>query len=73
MRRYGSISKRVEERLEEEFRLISRHRMAGFLLLYREIALIAQGIMEERGLTHPETPFGGEAAGQGARLLGGLC
>ena len=65
MRRYGSISKRVEERLEEEFRLISRHRMAGFLLLYREIALIAQGIMEERGLTHPETPLEERPPGRG--------
>ena len=65
MRRYGSVSKRVEERLEEEFRLISRHRMAGFLLLYREIALIAQGIMEERGLTHPETPLEERPPGRG--------
>ena len=67
MRRYGSISKRVEERLEEEFNLIARHGMAGFLLLYREIALIAQGIMEERGLAHPETPLWrrGHRAGAG--------
>ena len=65
MRRYGSISKRVEERLEEEFCLISRHHMAGFLLLYREIVLIAQGIMEERGLTHPETPLEERPPGRG--------
>ena len=65
VRRYGAVSKRVEERLEEEFRLISRHRMAGFLLLYREIALIAQGIMEERGLTHPETPLEERPPGRG--------
>ena len=65
MRRYGSISKRVGERLEEEFRLISRHHMAGFLLLYREIVLIAQGIMEERGLTHPETPLEERPPGRG--------
>ena len=65
MRRYGSISKRVEERLEEEFSLIARHGMAGFLLLYREIALIAQGIMEERGLAHPETPLEERPPGRG--------
>ena len=64
-RRYGSISKRVEERLEEEFSLIARHGMAGFLLLYREIALIAQGIMEERGLAHPETPLEQRPPGRG--------
>ena len=48
-RRYGSVSKRVAERLEEEFSLIGSHGLAGFLLLYREIVLIAQGIVEERG------------------------
>ena len=65
VRRYGSISRRVEERLEEEFNLIARHGMAGFLLLYREIALIAQGIMEERGLAHPETPLEERPPGRG--------
>ena len=65
MRRYGSISRRVEERLEEEFNLIARHGMAGFLLLYREIALIAQGVMEERGLAHPETPLEERPPGRG--------
>ena len=48
-RRYGSVSKRIAERLEEEFSLIGGHGLAGFLLLYREIVLIAQGIVEERG------------------------
>ena len=47
-RRYGSVSKRIAERLEEEFSLIGGHGLAGFLLLYREIVLIAQGIVEER-------------------------
>ena len=57
LRRYGSVSEQAEERLEEEFRLIGRHRLAGFLLLYREIVLIAQQIMEEKGMTHPEIPL----------------
>ena len=65
VRRYGSISKKVEERLDEEFRLIARHNMAGFLLLYREIALIAQGIMEERGLVQSETPLEERPPGRG--------
>ena len=42
VRRYGSITERVESRLQEEFRLIERNGMAGFLLLYREIALLAR-------------------------------
>ena len=48
VRRYGSVSKRVAERLEEEFSLIGSHGLAGFLLLYREIVLIAHEIVEER-------------------------
>ena len=39
LRRYGSVSARVGERLDEEFRLIRRHRLAGFLLLYRQFAI----------------------------------
>ena len=53
VRRYGSMSPRVKERLDEEFRLIRKHGLAGFLLLYREIVLLAQKIMEERGLADP--------------------
>ena len=65
LRRYGSMSKPVKERLEEEFRLIGRHRLAGFLLLYREIVLIAQQIMEEKGMAHPEIPLEERPPGRG--------
>ena len=65
LRRYGSMSERVEKRLEEEFRLIERHRLAGFLLLYREIVLIAQQIMEEKGMAHPEIPLEERPPGRG--------
>ena len=65
LRRYGSMSKGVEDRLEEEFRLIKRHRLAGFLLLYREIVLIAQKIMEEKGMAHPEIPLEERPPGRG--------
>ena len=64
-RRYGTVTSEVEARLEEEFRLISRHKLAGFLLLYREIVLLAQKIMEEKGLTHPETPLEERPPGRG--------
>ena len=55
----------VEARLDEEFHLIGRHRLAGFLLLYREIVLLAQKIMEEKGLSHPETPLEERPPGRG--------
>ena len=64
-RRYGSVTREVEERLREEFKLIGRHGLAGFLLLYREIVLLAQQIMEERGLVHPETPLEERPPGRG--------
>ena len=64
-RRYGAVSTQVRERLEEEFRLIRMHRLAGFLLLYREIALLAQAITEEKGLAPPETPLEERPPGRG--------
>ena len=65
VRRYGSVTQQVEQRLEEEFRLIGRHGLAGFLLLYREIVLLAQNIMEEKGLISPETPLEERPPGRG--------
>ena len=59
------MSHKVEERLEEEFRLIHRLNLSGFLLLYREIALLAQRIMQERGLVDPETPVEERPPGRG--------
>ena len=65
-RRYGgSVPQRVEARLREEFRLIERLNLAGFLLLYREIAHLAQSIMEERGMVGPETPMEERPPGRG--------
>ncbi len=59
------MSERVEERLDEEFRLIKRYRLAGSLLLYREIVLLAQQIMEEKGMAHPEIPLEERPPGRG--------
>ena len=64
-RRYGSVPRKVAERLREEFRLIELHNLAGFLLLYREIVLLAQKIMEEKGLIQPETPLEERPPGRG--------
>jgi len=65
IRRYGSVTPKVAERLQEEFRLIDLHRLAGFLLLYREIVMLAQRIMEEKGLVQPETPLEERPPGRG--------
>ncbi len=39
--------------------------MAGFLLLYREIVLLAQEIMQEQGLVQPEIPIEERPPGRG--------
>ena len=72
-RRYGSVPPRVEERLRQEFRLIEHLNLAGFLLLYREIAVVAQRIMEERGLVGPETSIEERPPGRGPGSSGGRC
>ena len=64
-RRYGGNSAQVESRLAEEFKLIEHLNLAGFLLLYREIAHLAQRIMEERGMVGPETPIEERPPGRG--------
>ena len=64
-RRYGEVTGKIQARLDREFRLIELHGMAGFLLLYREIALIARDIMLERGLVSPEAPLEARPPGRG--------
>ena len=65
IRRYGSMTPKIKSRLDEEMRLVERHQLAGFLLLYREIVLIAQRVMQERGLCPPETPLEERTPGRG--------
>ena len=69
-RRYGAVSTQVRERLEEEFRLIRRHRLAGFLLLYREDRAARPGHHGGEGVGAPGNAPGGASAGQGPGLLG---
>jgi len=64
-RRYGALTRAVQARLDKEFRLIGRHHLAGFLLLYREIAGIAQQIVTERGQVEPETLLEKRPPGRG--------
>ncbi|MCY3634649.1 MAG: DNA polymerase III subunit alpha [bacterium] len=65
VRRYGGITMEVECRLAEEFGLIERLNLAGFLLLYRQIALLAQQILVERGEISPDTPIEERPPGRG--------
>ncbi len=56
-RRYGSIDRRVRERLDEEFDLIGKHRLAGFFLVYHRIVELARECMLELGYGHQEMPL----------------
>ena len=64
-RRYGSVTPRVRERLDEELRLIRRHDLAGFFLIYHEIIQLAREIMIELGLSNPEIPLEERSPGRG--------
>ena len=56
-RRYGSINRKVRERLDEEFDLIGKHGLAGFFLVYHRIVELARECMLELGHGHLETPL----------------
>lgn len=64
-RRYGTISDTVDKRLKEEFSLIEKHDLSGFMLLYREIAILARQIMVEIGKANPEEPLEWRPPGRG--------
>jgi error-prone DNA polymerase len=45
--RYGKITPEIEERLEEELRLVEKHGLAGFFLIHREILILAEDVAYE--------------------------
>ena len=65
VRRYGPITSRVQERLNEEFRLIRKHSLAGFFLIYHDIIQMAREVMIDLGLTDRETPLEERPPGRG--------
>ncbi len=75
IRRYGAVTDKVETRLKEEFRLINKHNLAGFLLIYHDIIELAREIMVEMGLavpgTTPEENMPGRGRGSSVSMLVG--
>ncbi len=65
IRRYGRINWRVRKRLSEEFRLIKKHDLAGFFLIYHDIIQIARDIQIELGLSDSEIPLEERPPGRG--------
>ena len=64
-RRYGSIDEKIESRLNEEFRLLGRHQLYGFMLLYHDIIQIAREVMIDLGLADIEIPLEENPPGRG--------
>ena len=65
VRRYGAINDKVMARLDEEFGLIRRHNLAGFLLIYHDIIQLAREVMIDLGLTDREIPLEENPPGRG--------
>ncbi|MCJ7605398.1 MAG: DNA polymerase III subunit alpha, partial [Dehalococcoidales bacterium] len=75
IRRYGSVTADVRRRLDEEFKLIRRYNLAGFLLLYHEVIKLGREVMIDQGLSDPsltveENPPG-RGRGSSVALLAG--
>jgi len=64
-RRYRPVTPRVRSRLEEELRLIRKHNLAGFLLIYHDIVRLAWEAMIDLGLADPERPPEDDPPGRG--------
>ena len=65
IRRYGAVTPEVKERLEEEFRLIRKYKLAGFLLLYHEVIKLGHDVMIEQGLSDPSLTLEENPPGRG--------
>ena len=65
VRKYGPITPRVRERLTEELRLIRKHDLAGFFLIYYEVIQIARDVMIDLGHGAPEIPLEERPPGRG--------
>ena len=76
VRRYGAVTTQVQKRLDEEFSLIKKYRLAGFLLMYHEVIKLGREVMIDLGLSDPsltleENPPG-RGRGSSVALLVGL-
>jgi error-prone DNA polymerase len=64
-RRYGTVTPEVSRRLEEEFRLIRKFHLAGFLLLYHEVIKLGREVMIGQGLSDPSLTLEENPPGRG--------
>jgi error-prone DNA polymerase len=77
LKRYGSVTPAAKTRLEQEFKLIRKYHLAGFLLLYHEVIKLGREVMIEQRLSDPsltveENPPGRGRGSSVALLVGYL-
>lgn len=65
IRRYGSITPAVSQRLDEEFALIKKYNLTGFLLMYHEVIKLGQEVMIDLGLSDPSLALEENPPGRG--------
>jgi error-prone DNA polymerase len=66
-RRYAHFTPQIEERLEEELRLVEKHGLSGFFLIHREILQLAHQVAEEvRGRPSHGPPGRGRGSSVGS-------
>jgi error-prone DNA polymerase len=65
VRRYGAVTPEVRARLDEEFRLIHKFNLAGFLLMYHEVIKLGREAMINQGLSEPDVPLEDNPPGRG--------
>jgi error-prone DNA polymerase len=65
VRRYGAITPQVRQRLDEEFRLIKKYNLAGFLLMYHEVIRLGRDVMIDQGLSDPSLTLEENPPGRG--------
>lgn len=65
IRRYGSLSAKVRQRLDKEFSLIRKFDLAGFFLIYRDIVQLAWEVQVDLGLADRQIPLELQPPGRG--------
>src|SRR4030043_469081 len=65
VRRYGAITPQVQNRLDEEFKLIKKYKLAGFLLMYHEVIKLGREVMIDLGLSDPSLTLEENPPGRG--------
>jgi error-prone DNA polymerase len=65
VRRYGSVTPAVKERLDQEFSLIRKYKLAGFLLMYHEVIKLGREVMIDQGLSDPSLSLEDNPPGRG--------